>query len=144
MAINNLKINMVYAELEFDLDLRDLDKRLDTAQETLINQIKEDTEKYVPAKSLDLTNSAHPENYNQELVWSGPYARFQYGGKVMTDERGRTWVGKGEKKPIVTNRNLVYTKNIHPQASDHWYAEAEKRHKNEWIKKVKSVIKNGK
>lgn len=144
MAINNLKINMVYAELEFDLDLRDLDKRLDTAQESLINQIKEDTEKYVPAKSLDLTNSAHPENYNQELVWNGPYARFQYGGKVMTDERGRTWVGKGEKKPIVTNRNLVYRKDVHPDARSHWFDAAEKRHKNEWIKKVKSVVRNGK
>ena len=144
MAINNLKINMVYAELEFDLDLRDLDKRLDTAQETLINQIKEDTEKYVPAKSLDLTNSAHPENYNQELVYNRPYARFQYGGKVMTDERGRTWVGKGEKKPIVTNQDLVYTKNIHPQARDHWFDAAEKRYKHEWIKKVKDVFRNGK
>ena len=144
MAINNLKINMVYSELKFDLDFRKLAKRLDIAQETLINQIKEDTEKYVPAKSLDLASSAHPENYNQELVWSGPYARFQYGGKVMTDEKGRTRVGKGERKPIVTNRNLIYTKNIHPQARDHWYAEAEKRHKNEWIKKVKDVVRHGK
>lgn len=144
MAINNLKINTVYAELEFDLDLRDLDKRLDTAQETLINQIKEDTEKYVPAKSLDLVSSAHPENLGRELVWSGPYARFQYGGKVMTDERGRTRVGKGEKKPRVSNRNLVYRRDIHPEARDHWYEAAEKRYKHEWIKKVKSVIKNGK
>lgn len=91
-----------------------------------------------------MTSSAHPENYNQELVWSGPYARFQYGGKVMTDEKGRTRVRKGEKKPIVTNRNLVYTKSVHPQAQSHWYAEAEKRHKNEWIKKVKDVVRNGK
>lgn len=145
MAINNLKINTVYSELKFDLDLRNLDKKLDTAQEVLINSIKEDTEKYVPAsENKNLAKSAHTENYNQELVWSGPYARFQYGGKVMTDERGRTRVRKGEKKPIVTNRNLVYRKDVHPDARSHWYEAAEKRHKNEWIKKVKSVIKNGK
>jgi hypothetical protein len=143
MIEHTKKHSKIYADLRIDINLGRLDKKLEKAQEMLINQIRIDSEKYVPAQNLILSNSAHPENNNKELVYSGSYARYQYFGHVMTDERGRTFVGKGEKKPIVTNRKLVYSKEQHPLADSEWFEKARKRYQSEWIKKVKDVVKDG-
>lgn len=133
----------IYSNIDITIDLSRYDILFEKAQKVLINQIKADCEPYVPAKDLTLSNSAHIENNNTELVYSTPYARYQYAGYVMTDEKGRTFVGKGEKKPIVTNRELVYSKDVHPKATKEWYEVAEKVNKDKWIKKVKEVVNNG-
>lgn len=133
----------VFSNIDITIDVSKYDSLFDKAQKVLINQIKADSEPYVPAKDLVLSNSAHIENDNTELVYSTPYARYQYAGYVMTDENGRTFVGKGEKKPIVTNRELVYSKDVHPQATKEWYEVAEREYKDKWIKAVKDVVRNG-
>lgn len=130
--------------VELNLNLDKYSKRLDKAQEVLINAIKDDTEEYVPAKSLALTRSAHIRNNNTELVYSTPYARYQYGGYVMTDTLGRTFVDKGEKKPIIHfDRPLNYTKSPHSKATSKWTQVSEEKNKKKWIEAVKDVIKNG-
>lgn len=43
-----------------------------------------------------------------EVVWLGPYARFQYYGKVMVGIESRSaWAKKGERK-VVTDKDLTY------------------------------------
>lgn len=118
------------------------DARFKKAQERLIYQIKADTEQYVPARDLTLSNSARARNDNKELVYSTPYARFQYMGKVMVDDRGSTYAKKGSKKHVIS-KNLVYSKDRHPQATSHWYEASESRYKNKWVQLVKDVVKYG-
>lgn len=89
-----------------------------------------------------LSNSAYVRNENRELVYSTPYARFQYMGKVMVDDRGSTWAKRGEKKHVI-NKDLVYSTDRHPQATSHWYEAAEKQYKKKWIKMVKDMVKHG-
>lgn len=79
---------------------------------------------YVPAspdKTLEFSADLTTQLGSGEVIWNTPYARFQYYGKVMTDELGRTWVGPGEKKPIVTNRPLNYDKSQNSMAGAFWF-----------------------
>lgn len=133
-------------EMSVNIDsLNKYKKNIDIAQEKLINMVKEDTEQYVPAKTLALTKSAYIRNHNTELVYHTPYAGFQYGGYVMTDESGRVFVEKGEKKPIVHyDRPLNYRTSPHPLATSRWAEVSERYNKKEWLKKVKETLKDGK
>lgn len=117
--------------------------KINNAQKLLINQVKMDTVQYVPAKTLRLSESAQVRNDNKELVYMTPYARYQYKGYVMTDEQGRTFVRRGEKKPIVTTRRLNYSKLIHPLATSQWFDSSKKRYLTKWVQLVKESIKNG-
>lgn len=136
--------NTLHYTVELNMNFDKYTKRLDKAQKILINSIKDDTEEYVPAKNLFLTRSAHIRNNNTELVYSKPYARYQYGGHVMTDSLGRTWVGKGEKKPIIHFEwPLKYTKSPHSKATSRWVEVSEAKNRRKWIQEVKDVIKNG-
>lgn len=133
---------IIKSNLSIKLDISKQDFRFKKAQEMLINQIKIDTEKFVPARDMTLSNSAHPENINTEIVYSTPYARFQYMGKVMVDDRGSTWAKKGTKKHVI-NKNLVYSTDRHPQATSKWFEKAKEEYKEKWVKLVKGVVKNG-
>lgn len=53
-------------------------------------------------------------------VWDNPYAHYHYIGLVRTDEKGRTWVGEGEQKPVLTDREMVYDKTQNPEAGPYW------------------------
>lgn len=130
-------------EIRIKWNVNRLNKRLSSAQKILIDQIKKDTRQYVPAKTLRLADSAQVRNDNKELVYRTPYARYQYKGYVMTDEQGRTFVGRGEKKPIVTTRRLNYSKLVHPLATSQWFDSSKKRYLTKWVQLVKESIKNG-
>ncbi len=56
------------SDFEFKINLRRINGNIKKAQAALINQIRIDTEQYVPALDLTLSNSAHAENKNTELV----------------------------------------------------------------------------
>lgn len=71
---------------------------------------------YVPEDSGVLAE-ANVEVTKDYVHYKSPYAKYQYYGKVVTDERGRTWVRQDEQKKVVTNRDLKYTK---PTASKEW------------------------
>ena len=81
--MDNLKFEVSTAGLSMKVNLKRLDRKIKKAQSVLVSQIKIDSEQFVPARDLTLSNSAHAENKNTELVYNGPYARFQYYGKVM-------------------------------------------------------------
>ena len=130
------------SDFEFKINLRRIIGNIKKAQAALINQIRIDTEQYVPALDLTLSNSAHAENKNTELVYNGPYARFQYYGKVMVDERGSTYARPGGKKHVI-DKDLVYNISRHPNATSFWYKKSKEQYKDKWIKLVKETIKNG-
>lgn len=130
-------------EIRVKFNASRLNKKINKAQEALTNQVKIDTAQYVPAQTLKLSGSAEIRNKNTELVYRTPYAHYQYIGLVRTDANGRTFVGSGEKKPILTGRPLKHNKSIHPKATSKWFEASKKAYLSKWISLVKDVIKNG-
>ena len=130
-------------EIRVKFNASRLNKRINKAQEAFTNQVKIDTAQYVPAQTLKLSGSTEIRNKNTELVYRTPYAHYQYIGLVRTDSRGRTFVGSGEKKPILTGRPLKHNKSIHPKATSKWFEASKKVYFSKWISLVKDIIKNG-
>lgn len=62
-----------------------------------------------------------------------PYTKYLYYGKLMVSSKtGSTW-SKGEKK-VLTDRNLKYTKAMHPLAGPFWFERMKADH-------FKSILK---
>lgn len=55
-----------------------------------------------------------------EIVYTSPYARFQYYGKLMLASNGSSWARKGETKQL-TDIDLNYTKSEHPLSGAFWF-----------------------
>ena len=118
------------------LDLPPADK----IEKTLAIQVMKDTDKYVPALTGSLTQRTHIEG--STIVYPGPYARFLYYGKVMIYEpTGSTWAPKGEHK-VVTGRDLVMNKSMHPLAASHWFEVSKAQNLEKWITVAQKLVKN--
>lgn len=84
-------------------------------QQYVTEEVIKLSEPYTPFAKGDLVRSAHVEDYT-DVVWSTPYARYQYGGKVWIDpainaagfktENG--WRCTEDAKKIPTDRDLKY------------------------------------
>lgn len=113
-------------------------------EEVLAVQVMKDTDKYVPALTGNFTQRVHIENGNT-IVYPGPFARFLYYGKVMIYQpTGSTWAPKNEHK-VVTGRDLVMNKSMHPLASSHWFEVSKAANLEKWLQVAeKAVTKYGK
>ena len=102
------------------------------AEQILAQQVKKDTAPYVPMLTGSLTNRTRVEG--NQIIYPGPYARFLYYGKVMVDPNtGSTWAPKGGTK-VVTDRNLVFTTDFHPQAQAHWFEASKAQNLDKWLR----------
>lgn len=85
------------------------------AMNTLLSESRKKFDPYVPKETGTLKNTSRIIPDKGELVYPGPYARYQYNGKVMGSSipimAGGMLEGffspKGEKKKL-TNRKLKY------------------------------------
>lgn len=110
------------------------------AEKTLAAQVMKDTDKFVPALTESLTQRAHVEE--STIVYPGPYARFLYYGKVMIYEpTGSTWAPKNEHK-VVTGRDLVMGKSMHPLASSHWFEVSKAANLEKWLRVAGRLVKD--
>lgn len=101
---------------------------------------------YVPAspdRTLEFSAQVSTEVGSGLVIWNTPYARYQYYGFVMTDEAGRTWVGPGEKKPVVTDRPLVYDTAQNPLAGSYWFERMKADRLNEILDEARRVMIQG-
>lgn len=74
-----------------------------------------------------------------EINQVSPYARFQYYGKVMVSSiTGSPWARHGEKK-ILTDRDLVHDKSIHPMAGPFWFERMKADKKDEILEGARKV-----
>ena len=74
-----------------------------------------------------------------EINQISPYARFQYYGKVMVSSvTGSPWARYGEKK-VLTDRDLVHDKSIHPMAGPFWFARMKADKKDEILAGARKV-----
>lgn len=112
------------------------------AAHAMAMQAMEDTKPFVPALTGSLTQRTRVEKSN--IIYPGPYARFLYYGKVMVDPNtGSTYAPKGGTK-MLTNRNLVFNKAIHPQAQAHWFEASKAQNLDKWVRvAAKAVEKFG-
>ena len=112
------------------------------AEKILAAQVMKDTEKYVPALTGSLNTRTHLEG--NRIVYPGPYARFLYYGKVMIyPPTGSTWAPRYGHK-VVTDRDLVMNKSMHPNATSHWFEVSKAANLEKWERVAERAMKNAK
>lgn len=106
----------------------------------LATQVMKDTDKFVPALTGSLAQRTHIEE--STIVYPGPYSRFLYYGKVMIYEpTGSTWAPKYEHK-VVTGRDLIMGKSMHPLATSHWFEVSKAANLERWLRVAGRLVKN--
>ena len=123
----------------FDDAKQAIAERCKQAEHVLAVQIEKDTQPFVPALTGSL--STRTRVVGNEVIYPGPYARFLYYGKVMVDQNtGSTWAPKGGTK-VVTDRNLVFTKTMHPQAQAFWFEASKAQNIDKWARVAQKAVK---
>lgn len=124
--------------LPFDKKLK---KASEKAEHLVAEQIRKDTSQFVPALTGMLDKRTRVKK--SAVIYPGPYAKFLYYGKVMVDPNtGSTFAPKYGKK-VLTDRNLVFTKQMHPQAQDHWFEASKNQNLNRWIDVARKAVNHG-
>lgn len=119
---------------------RKLDQAGKKAEHILAQQVLKDTEPYVPALTGSLSNRAYVDQNTNEIIYRGPYARYLYYGKLMVDpETGSPWAKKDAIK-VLTDRNLVFNKTVHPQAQSHWFEASKAQNKDKWVRVAQKAV----
>lgn len=110
-----------------------------TRAESIVGQqVIKDTEPFVPALTGSLTIRTRLDG--NKIIYPGPYARFLYYGKVMVDpQTGSTFAPKGGTK-VLTNRDLVFSKAMHPQAQSHWFEASKAQNLDKWIRIAEKAV----
>ena len=110
-----------------------------TRVESIVGQqVIKDTEPFVPALTGSLTIRTRLDG--NKIIYPGPYARFLYYGKVMVDpQTGSTFAPKGGTK-VLTNRDLVFSKAMHPQAQSHWFEASKAQNLDKWVRIAKKAV----
>lgn len=110
-----------------------------TRAESIVGQqVIKDTEPFVPALTGSLTIRTRLDG--NIIIYPGPYARFLYYGKVMVDpQTGSTFAPKGGTK-VLTNRDLVFSKAMHPQAQSHWFEASKAQNLDKWIRIAEKAV----
>lgn len=125
--IGNVDIKLNTDRLEHNIKVN--------AQRKLDEDVLKDTNYYFSKGGTGyLRGSGHIVNGGGAVEWGAPYSHFQYVGYVRTDENGRVFVGKDEKKPILTNRPLQYGE---PSAEREPFEAAKRDHLKEWLEDVR-------
>ncbi len=134
-----MKLNIHIGNVDIHIDTSRIDKNLKEAQKLLNEKIVADCDPLIPFQQGALRNSViYPKGvYGGEIEYNTSYAHFQYVGYVRTDENGRVFVGKHEKKPILTNEPLHYHT---PGTTDHFFEKAKEQHKEKWVRLVKETV----
>ena len=97
----------------------------------LANEILKDTDPFVPALTLSLSQRSHVEG--NSVIYPGPYARYLYYGKVMEGPK------YGPKH--ATEKDLVFTKSVHPQAQSHWFEASKAQNLKKWVRGVAKLAR---
>ena len=98
----------------------------------LANEVLKDTRPFVPALTLSLSNRSHVDG--NTVVYPGPYARYLYFGKFMKGPRTGPKYG--------TDKDLVISQAVNPQAQAFWFEASEAQNKDKWIRGVKKIAKS--
>lgn len=124
----------VAGDLKVEISFDRFSQQFTQAQEWLGETVLQDCKPYMPIRTGSMQQRSKVNKNGRKVEFPGPYARFQYGGKVMVGETtGSPWARLGEKK-VVTDQPLIYGS---PTATDHWFDTAKANHGEYWIAEVK-------
>ena len=146
--VYNYSKNNRITNIELDVDLSRFERQYQEAQYILDSMIMTQMQPFMPMQTgifINVTKemSASLAGTGTVVAAAPPFGRFLYEGKVMVDEvTGSPWARKGAKK-VAIDKDLVYSKNAHPEVTDHWFDKAEKRYGNNWIKMTKRTAGGG-
>lgn len=102
-------------------------------ERVLTGQIFKDTKEFVPALTGNFSGLAYIDSGNV-IVYRGPQVRFLYKGKVMIyPPTGSTWAPKKAQKKV-TDKDLVFSKDMNKKAQAHWMEASEKANIDKWLK----------
>lgn len=134
------KFSYVVGNIKVNIRLDRFSRQFWEAQEWLSNTVLADCKPYMPKRTGSMEQRSMTTNHGSEVRFPGPYARMQYGGKVMVGEITKSpWARKGEDK-IVTDRPLTYSQ---PMATDHWFDTAKANHGDYWTAEAKRKAGGG-
>lgn len=143
------KVSFVNGRVRVEINLKPLWTRVAEAQQWLGDRVLEDCKPFMPHLTGSMQQRSHTENGGRWVVFPGPYARMQYGGRVMVD----SVTGKGPRriptapgeyiyryrkgaKLVPSTRRLTYSR---AEATDHWFDPAKARNGRDWINGVKRI-----
>lgn len=137
----------------FDAIARRLAAASTQAEHALAEQVAADTEKFVPFVTGTLANAT--KVIGNQIVYPGPYARYLYFGKVMvnaaTGKGPRVFVDSAGNEVIrfpkgaklkATDRNLVFTRDHHPDAQAQWFEASKAVNLEKWKKTAEKLLIN--
>lgn len=136
------------SDIELNVDLSRFEKQYEEAQFALDSMIMSSMVQYMPMDTgifVNVTKAMSAAIAGSGTVYAAapPFGRFLYEGKVMVGEKSRSaWANKAEKKEVI-DKDLVYSKNKHPRATDHWFDTAKQKHGKSWVKAVKKIAGGG-
>ena len=78
-------------------------------------------------------------NNGRQIIYSTPYARFLWHGKLMLAPNGSSWARKGEKKHVV-NKDLKFNQSVNPYAGKYWFLRAKNKYLDKWVNDFKSLL----
>lgn len=110
------------------------------AEHIVAVQAAKDTSQYVPMLTGSLDVRTRVEG--GYIIYPGPYARYLYYGKLMVDPNtGSSYAPEGGTK-VLTDRNLVFTKSVHPQAQAFWFEASKAQNIDKWLRVADKAVKN--
>ena len=133
-------ISIVTANMRVNIPMSRYDARFVRAQQMLGDNVLHSCRALMPHQTGSLQQRSYVDDGGRQVVFPGPYARFQYGGEVMVDpDTGSPWARKGVRK-VLGGRLLTYSS---PQAVDHWFDEAKARDLDSWLQSARNTIMGG-
>lgn len=127
-----------------------IERNASEADKILANQVKQDTERFVPALEGMLTTKTRV--VKNTVVYPGPYARYLYHGKLMVDAT----TGKGPanipgvgprfkkgSKLRATDKNLIFQKSVHPDAQSEWFEASKAVNLDKWKRVYARAVTRG-
>lgn len=128
--------SVVAGNVRVDIRFDRFARQFTDAQQWLGDTVLQDCKPFMPMGETGyLQQQSKVLSGGKNVVFPGPYARFQYGGLVMVDpETGSPWARPGVRNKVLTDRKLVYSS---PTATDHWFDAAKAAHGEYWIAEVK-------
>lgn len=133
-------ISYVAGNIKVEISFDRFSKQFQEAQEWLGHTVLEDCKPYMPLRTGSMQQRSKVNYGGAQVEFPGPYARFQYGGKVMVDPvTNSPWARKGAKK-VLTDRPLTYSQ---PMATSHWFDTAKAAHGEYWKSEVKRKAGGG-
>jgi len=124
-----------------DIRRSQIERNASEADHILANQIKQDTDQFVPAKTGSLSGRTRVMGNN--IVYPGPYARYLYHGKLMVDpETGSAYAKKGSTKAL-TGKDLVFSKAMHGKAQAEWFEASKAINLDKWKRVYGRAVTRG-